>query len=241
MKLATAAEVAPQAADTAAKPISHDKLRVSAKLVALVTPFMAKADIRYYLNGISIRPHPAGGAVICATNGHFLAAVHDRSAVCEHDVIISISPATAAALKSNISAGRELVLRHGRVAVMEGPDEVALQPGNPVLDGRFPEYEKVIPPTARLVPGLAGHFNTAYIATLDVVAKIACPKVGPMRSVTFFTVDGTADNTAIARVAAEPDFVAVLMPQRGADAVDPLPLWCAAASVKAAAPAAGDA
>ncbi|CAN7739650.1 hypothetical protein [Duganella sp. LjRoot269] len=240
MKIASAAEIAPDAskAAPAAPAISHDKLRVSAKLVALVTPFMATSDIRYYLNGISIRPHPAGGAVICATNGHVLGAVHDRSAICEHDVILTITPATVAALKARINNGRELVLRHGRVAVMEGPTEIALQPGNPVVEGIFPAYQKVIPPAERLVPGLAGHYNTAYIALVDVAAKIACPKAGPSRSATFFSVDGKPDTSAVARLAAEPDFIAVLMPQRAADAVDDaLPLWVAAARVKQAAPA----
>jgi hypothetical protein len=240
MKPATVAEVAPDASKSApaAPAVSHDKLRVSAKLVALVTPFMSTNDIRYYLCGISIRPHPAGGAVICATNGHVLGAVYDRSAICEHDVILSLTPATVAALKGRTGAGRELVLRHDRVTVMEGPTEISLQPGNPIIEGIFPAYQKVIPPAERLVPGLAGHYNTAYITLVDVAAKIACPKAGPTRSVTFFSVDGKADTAAVARLAAEPDFIAVLMPQRAANTIDALPLWCAAALAKTEAPAA---
>jgi hypothetical protein len=235
MKIATAAEVAQQGqqdAAPAAAPVSHDKLRVSAKLAALVTPFMATNDIRYYLNGISIRPHPAGGAVICATNGHVLGAVYDATAVCEHDIILTISAATVAALKARGNANRELVLRHGRVAIMDGADEISLQPGNPVIEALFPQYQRVIPPAARLTPGLTGHYNAAYVALLDRVAKIACPKAGPLQSVTFFTVDSKPDTSAVARLAAEPNFVAVLMPQRAADAIDSLPLWCAAAPAK---------
>ena len=50
MKPATAAEVTPEAkaAVPAAAPVSHDKLRLSAKLVALVTPFMATKDTVSY-------------------------------------------------------------------------------------------------------------------------------------------------------------------------------------------------
>lgn len=232
MKAATAAEVAPQEgiAGTAA-PISHDKLRVSAKLVALVTPFMAKADIRYYLNGINIRPHAAGGAVICATNGHVLGAVHDPDAVCEHEVILHITPGTAAALKGRGNGRRELVMRHGRVAIMEEDIEVSLQPGDPLVEGKFPQYQNVIPPADRLKPGLIGQFNTAYIALLDTVAKIACPKAGPLRAVTFFTVDGQPKGSAVARLLAERNFLAVLMPQ-SPDVMAPTPTWCSAVPPK---------
>lgn len=235
MKIATAAEVAQQAkkdAEPAATPkpapVSHDKLRVSAKLVALVTPFMATNDIRYYLNGISIRPHPAGGAIITATNGHVLGAVHDPDAMCEHDVILSITAGTIAALKARSSSGRELVLRHGRVAVMAGADEISIQPGNPVIEALYPDYRRVIPPTARLQPGMMGTFNTAYLALVNRAAQIACPKAGPLRAATFFTVDGKPNTSVVARLAAEPNFVAVLMPLRSADEIASLPLWCSA-------------
>ena len=232
MKAATAAEVAPQegSADAGA-PISHDKLRVSAKLVALVTPFMAKADIRYYLNGINIRPHVSGGAVICATNGHMLAAVLDPDGVCEHEVTLNISSGTVAALKARGNGGRELAMRFGRVAVVEGADEVSLQPGDPVVDGKFPQYQNLIPPAARLKPGLVGQFNTAYIAVLDAVAKIATPKVGPLRAVKFFTLDGNPKNSAVARLISEPSFVAVLMPQ-APDDIAAVPAWCATMAPK---------
>jgi len=232
MKAATAAEVAPQEGTGAAgAPINHDKLRVSAKLVALVTPFMAKADIRYYLNGINVRPHPHGGAVICATNGHMLAAVHDPDGVCEHEVTLSISSGTVAALKARGNGGRELVMRFGRVAVLEGADEVSLQPGDPVVDGKFPQYQNLIPPAERLKPGLVGQFDTAYIAVLDVVAKIAAPKGGPQRSAKFFTLDGNPKSSAIARIVGQPNFVAILMPQ-APDELTPVPLWCAAIARK---------
>lgn len=232
MKAATAAEVAPpQSGAPAGAPVSHDKLRVSAKLVALVTPFMAKADIRYYLNGINVRPHPAGGAVICATNGHMLAAVHDPDGVCEHEVTLSISPGTVAALKARGNGGRVLALRYGRVAVLEGDDEVALQPGDPIVDGKFPQYQNLIPPAERLKPGLVGQFNTAYIAVLDAVAKIAAPKVGPLRAVRFFTLDGNPRSSAVARLIGEPNFVAVMMPQ-SMDVLAPVPAWCAAVPPK---------
>jgi DNA polymerase-3 subunit beta len=209
-----------------AAPISHDKLRVSAKLVALVTPFMAAADIRYYLCGICIRPHPAGGAVIVATNGHMLGAVHDPDGVCEHEVILRLAPTTIAACKARGNNPRHLEMRHGRLMVCEPGREVALQAGDPVIEAAYPQFQNVIPPAASLRPGMLGQFNTAYIAVLDKVAKIAHPTRGPMQAVSFFHVEGNPKSSAIARLPAEPNFVAVLMPQ-AAEEVMVLPSWCA--------------
>lgn len=209
-----------------APPVSHDNLRLSARLVALVTPFMAAKDIRYYLCGVNVRPHPDGGAVICATNGHVLGAVHDKDAVCDHEVILVISTNTVVALKARGDGGRFLAMRHGRLAVLEGEREVSIQPGDPVLVGKYPQYQNVIPPLSSLKPGMVGQFNTAYIALLDRVAKIACRQVGPLQSVTFYNVTGNPRSSAIARLSAEPNFVAVLMSQSPDDLVV-LPDWCA--------------
>ena len=66
----------------------HANLSLTAKLLPIIAPFIAKADIRYYLNAINVRPHKDGGAIICATNGHALGAIYDRDAVCEHEVIL---------------------------------------------------------------------------------------------------------------------------------------------------------
>lgn len=237
MKLATAAEVAQQAQKDAAPaatpkpaPVSHDKLRVSAKLVALVTPFMASNDIRYYLNGISIRAHPDGGAVICATNGHAMAVVHDKAGVCENDVILRIDSRTKAALKAHSSIERELVLLHGRVAVVSGGAEISLQPGEPLIEGLFPQYQKVIPKSDRLQPGLVGDFDSALLELVNESAVIAAPKSRTNRAVTFYTLDGKPETSSVARLAAEPSFIVVILPMRGCSQVEPLPLWCATAA-----------
>ena len=229
MKPATAAEVTPEAkaAASAAVQVSHDKLRLSAKLVALVTPFMATKDIRYYLCGINIRPHPAGGAAICATNGHILGAVYDPDAICEHEVTLRMHPNTVAAMKVRGDGARELVIRHGRVAVMDGTTEIALQPGDPVIDGKYPQYQNVIPDPKLLHPGLIGQFNAKNIALLHGVVKIAGSKMSRDESAHFYTLNGNPNSSAVALIAAEPNFIAVIMPMRS-DVLSTVPEWCAA-------------
>ncbi|MGO4480010.1 hypothetical protein AB4Z32_27685, partial [Massilia sp. 2TAF26] len=89
--------------------INHDQLRLSAMLVAMVAPFMGKSDPRHYLNGINVRPHPNGGAIIAASNGHVLGAVHDKLATCEHEVTLHLASGIVTACRAHQGDKRELV------------------------------------------------------------------------------------------------------------------------------------
>lgn len=63
--------------------------RVNPHYLAAMTFFAAKEDVRYYLNGITIEPHPEQGVILMATNGHVLAAVHDPEGWCERKIILA--------------------------------------------------------------------------------------------------------------------------------------------------------
>jgi hypothetical protein len=45
--------------------------------------FVTKEMSRYTLNGIRVEPHPEGGAVIVATDGHTMGIFHDREGKCD--------------------------------------------------------------------------------------------------------------------------------------------------------------
>src|SRR5690606_12660465 len=66
--------------------------RVNPKYFAAIELYAAKNDIRYYLNGVRIEPHPQQGAVIVATNGYRLAAIHDPDGWCEEPIIVGDIP-----------------------------------------------------------------------------------------------------------------------------------------------------
>lgn len=199
----------------------HANLRLTAKLIAIVAPFIAKADIRYYLNGINVRPHKDGGAIICATNGHALGAIHDRDAVCEHEVTLRLDSRLRQACLAGLQNGRSIVMLGERLAVVEdGGNEVYIQAGKPEIDCErmYPRYERVIPKAATLQPGLVGMFGAPLIALAEKAA-ITAGKVGEKGSrgytgVQFFNVKDAANSSAVFRVPAAPEFVGVLMPMR---------------------------
>ena len=53
-------------------------IRVNADLFKLVHAAISKEETRYYLNGVFIEPHPVGGAVLVATDGHRMLVAHDE-------------------------------------------------------------------------------------------------------------------------------------------------------------------
>jgi hypothetical protein len=208
----------------------HANLRLSAELIAVVLPFIAKGDIRYYLNGINVRPHPDGGAVICATNGHAFGAIYDRSAACEHEVILSLDEAMKDAIKAKKGGYRSVVLRGDHLAVVDRDgEEIYLQPGLIEMEAKYPRYETVIPNVESLAPGLVGTYGSSLLARCKKAAAAAARArdLDPSRfsGMQFFSMDGLPGSRAVVRFSFEPDFVGVLMSMRDDEVSPKLPTW----------------
>lgn len=210
----------------------HANLRLTASLLPLIAPFIAKSDIRYYLCAINVRPHKDGGAVICATNGHALGAVHDKDAVCDHEVILRFDTRMQQACAGAREGDRQVVMINGRLAVI-GVDgsEFCIQAGNPEIEALYPRYERVIPKIETLQPGLLGTFATPVITLAQKAAAAAAKMRGMgLRSsagLRFFNVKGVEDSSAVFRIAIVPDFIGVMMPMRGEERMPAAPDWVA--------------
>lgn len=206
-----------------------DSLRLTAKLIPIIAPFIAKGDIRYYLNGINVRPHKSGGAIICATNGHALGAIHDRDAVCAEEVILRLDARLIQACAAGIGNDRQIIVIAGRLVVIEnGCTEVYIQAGKPEIKGNYPRYEKVIPKSTTLQPGMMGSYSLKLISLVDRAATAATKLKKSQRlssdGVQFFHVAGSAVGPTIARIPTLQDFVAVIMAMR-CDDVASSPSW----------------
>ncbi|MFD2271790.1 hypothetical protein ACFS07_13160 [Undibacterium arcticum] len=70
---------------------NHLIARISAVAVKLVFPFVAQQDIRYYLNGINIRPLEDGTVMVVATDGHRYIVVRDPHGFAEKKKSLSRS------------------------------------------------------------------------------------------------------------------------------------------------------
>jgi hypothetical protein len=153
---------------------TETKLSLTANLLGLVAPFIGRGDIRYYLDGISVRPAKGGGAIIAATNGHAMAMALDRNAVCEEEVILRVNGHLLQACAAQPhKANRQLVMRNGRLTVCmgDGPDsDLYIQAGKPIIEAKYPDIYRVIPAADTLKVGLTGAFNPALT---DLVSQAA--------------------------------------------------------------------
>ncbi len=105
---------------------------------------MAQQDVRYYLNGLMVEMNP-GKLRAVATDGH-------RLAVCEADVALTISEPQQIIIprKGVGEMGRLLEESENPITVQVGANHIRLIKGDVCLtsklvDGRFPDYQRVIP------------------------------------------------------------------------------------------------
>ena len=113
------------------------KLKLPAPAIAFLAPFIGQKDIRYYLNGLNVRPLSAeegGGVLLAATNGHIAGLWHAADATCERMATLHITPETVEACRKN-SAVRHVTIANDRLAVIEQvgnkpPVEIYIQPSN---------------------------------------------------------------------------------------------------------------
>ena len=230
----TAGKQSTGAADCA-KASVHDSLVLTAKYLPIVAPFLSKFDPRYYLKGLNVRPLSGGGVTICATNGQILGVFRDPDGICLEEVTLLIGTEVLAACAVGIDSNRKVVLRNGRLTVIDGSgNDICIQAGNPVVDPSkpYPRFEKVVPPAADLLPGLMGVINAPLLMKLNAAAIGARKASGMHKSyrdyhgLTFFNVAGDGNKCTVARLDFDADFLAIIMPLRAENDISvPLPSW----------------
>lgn len=206
--------------------------RVNPKYFAAIELYAAKQDVRYYLNGVRIEPHPQQGAIIIATNGHRLAAIHDPDGWCKEPIIVGDIPRSLVAAckaKGNelkFTAPKQLWVSKTSAVVM-GCDDSA-PPQDPfnvmalhavritLIDGNYPNWQRVLPKKRAELPTRFPSLNPAYLAELHEVASILDPlsrKHGA--AVRLEALDEHSSIVArIPRLDLLERFVAVIMPLR---------------------------
>lgn len=200
--------------------MSND-IRVSidpAQLHRLI-PFMAVHDIRYYLNGICVEKAKDGGVYLIATDGHTMGVIHDATGTIEgaESVIFRVGPglgtaSKAAASKLHRGIKYRLLVQGQRVKIAcgfdsEGDAELFIQAGRSLIEGKFPDWRKVIPDFSKLKLGFGNDMNAMYLARL---AKIATDK--RFQGVSLWQAE--RDKAVVARVPRVPEMIIVLMPMR---------------------------
>lgn len=200
---------------SAEQEAAHMIARVNAIAVRMVFPFVAQQDIRYYLNGINIRPLDDGSAMIVATDGHRYIVVRDPHGYAEKEVIVSISKD---ALKHASNAKHTLDVMSNGSAMISG--EVAqplfIQPGNSLIDATFPRIERVAS-VIGYKEGIAGPVNPKYLHDALAIGK----SFGG--SIRFFTRDAESPLTFVLGGLGDLECFGGIMKLR--ESFDALPSW----------------
>jgi hypothetical protein len=201
----------------------------------------AKNDVRYYLNGILFARHGAG-MVAVSTDGHRLSAIYSDERECEPDAtelpesfaIIVPADVIANACKAHKSRTVSVLLFEIQPAdgtadaarlVTIGANAGESQFSAREVEGRFPDWQKVIPPKdRRVIPLCASVYrdkrrrhnpaepygiNATYLADFGKLAGILR---GP-RATPGLILRTHADDSIIVDVGT-PDALCVVMPLR---------------------------
>jgi DNA polymerase III sliding clamp (beta) subunit (PCNA family) len=193
----------------------HLAARISAVAVKLVYPFIAKDDVRYYLNGINLRPLDDGTTMVVATDGHRYIVVRDPSGFTEKELIVTISKD---ALKHAASAKHTLdVMSDGSAMISDaGARPLFIQPGNALIDATFPRIERIAS-VANYKEGIGGAVNPRYLADALAIGKTFG------ESIRFFTRD--ADSPLLFMLGGLGDLECFGGIMKLRDVLDALPAW----------------
>lgn len=154
------------------------RLSFDARLLSAVAHFRAKNDIRYYLNGVYWMPHPKGGAMLAATNGHQLGIAYDPEGHCDRAQINRLSDRLLVVAKQK-KTKRVILVGERLVCIDEECAELHIEPGSREIEGKFPDLGKVLPDPEKLERRMGSMFNSRYIGDLGVVAgMLGLPRFG---------------------------------------------------------------
>lgn len=211
-----------------------------ARAFAFVAPFRAEHDIRYYLNGFAVEPHPEGGVIVAATNGHQLAVAYCKNGRADRRRIFTCTKALVAAAKKPRAA--LIGLKNNRLTVINAPAgteleewvdvdglESFIQSGDPNITGTFPDVARVIPRDAgSLEEGLRGVLNARYVQAIGNAALFA----GGRKFAGCQHWTKRESGIVLTRFPTEPGFLVLTMPMRD-DGISGAPLPSFMASVHA--------
>lgn len=178
-----------------------------------VLPFKARDDIRYFLNGVLVSPC-GEGAMLVATNGHVMAVLHSRNAHTDVDRILDIPDDFAKALRhqGNQGQGRTLSVETetARIVITAEDVEHLVKAGRAFLDGKYPEWRKVVPKVEELEPGFTSALSSEYLAWLQRATAY-----GKSVPIMFWQrKEKPLESVAVARFSGIPELVVLVMPMR---------------------------
>lgn len=201
-------------------------IQFNATFLAALMPFCAKNDVRYYLGGIHVTPHPDGGALLIATNGHMMMCVYDADAICSEQATFALGNDAAKHCATRIGQPAPVVTINPitqRLTISSGlGQELYIQPGKCLIDyvekpdgairmNAFPNWRHIIPRVADLKPGYAGCVQAKYIEQVARLHPLRGKRTQPP-AIRFWQVNETS--VIVVEYEGAPEYMGFIMPLR---------------------------
>lgn len=206
-----------------------------------VAPFTGEQDVRYYLNGVLVTPWK-DHALLVATNGHWLGVMESHDARTDQPRILDLPrpflnqldksqwrttsqdderDAEEDPTRYRSERGTLTVADESSRIVITEEREIMVKPGRPFIEGKYPEWRKVIPDQSTLEPGLFTPFTPSYLARLHE----AVPTDREHALHCFQSRTESKMRPAVFRFSKLPGLMIVLMPRRNDDKLGEWPEW----------------
>ena len=217
---------------------------VDANLIAAAAIFKAKADVRSYLEGIRIEPHPDKGIFVIGTDGHRMLIAHDEYGTA--DQAITIKPTTAfiaAAKKAKGLFGTpaKAICNDGLLFITIAATETCFTPevnhkytpfieAAEELEGTYPDWQRIMPEKISANFPVAA-MNHKYVADISKALQIFTPSTRHPIAFRFYSSAKTADeadSTSVIAMSSSPlahNLLFVIMPMREQHKAQSLPGW----------------
>jgi len=199
-------------------------IKFQAKYLKILYPFMAQGDIRYYLNAMHIEPHPGGGAILVATNGHMMMVIRDIEAVCTEKQTFKLNRDALRYCAVRKECGKTPVVLINSITerlTIYDIEERYIQPGkclSPLPESGYPNYKRVLPKFSDLKPGFADVVCCRYVVE---TAKLAFGKRSYEEGIRFWQVK-KRDCIAV-EFPFMPELLGIIMPRH--EESNPLVHW----------------
>jgi len=139
-----------------------------ARAIAAVGHAMAKQDVRYYLNGLLLTLDADGGRVV-ASDGHRLSTATFEGEPDWSPVSVILPRKAVIELAKMLSSGGDITFRHAANAVEFGMEAATFS--TKLLEGRFPDWQRVFPSDLPIVMRLEREPFINALRRVGVVAN----------------------------------------------------------------------
>lgn len=217
---------------------ANRRISVCAKRFYAALQFISTEETRYYLNGVFIEPHPDGGVIMAASDGHLLAAVRDKSAYITGDggwiCPVPKGPFTTALKRKTAGTLHfvgssvyltDAILGQDATSPEFDPTKITAQHNaiayaKPV-DGTFPDWRRLIPSatpdtSTRIV--LNGKHFDQFTKAVAALAEDGTPELS-------IAMPRDMQSPIVIQSGRATDFFGLVMPMREQQKAEPTPDW----------------